>query len=170
VGDVVETNGEFGKVEKISIRYTVVATPQGQKTIIPNRKVLDSLLKNYTISGERRIDLECGISYGDDLQKVKNIAIEAIEKIEGIDSSKKVEFFYVGFGDSSINFVVRYWIQFSSQQEYMEARSQGVMRLKSAFDENNITIPFPIRTLDFGIKGGLPMSHELKNNKVKAPN
>ncbi len=59
-----------------------------------------------------------------------------------------------GFADSSINFSLRIWLSSTEQPVFLEARSQAIMLLKKAFDENGITIPFPIRTLDFGIKGG----------------
>ena len=109
----------------------IIRTPQGQIVYIPNKVVYENPFTNYTKNFERRIDLSCGISYGDDLEKVKKIATEAISSIEKRDKNKDVEFFFTEFGSSSI-----------------------IMALKKAFDENDIMIPFPIRTLDFGIRGG----------------
>jgi small conductance mechanosensitive channel len=62
--------------------------------------------------------------------------------------------FYTGFGDSSIIFELRFWIPFAVQTDYLHARSEAVMRIKAAFDSAGITIPFPIRTLDFSEVGG----------------
>ncbi len=154
VGDIIETSDFMGTVKKIHLRSTTVYDPRGQDIIVPNRTIFQNLYRHYTINGIRRIDLECGISYGDDLRKVKEVTLEAITSLPMRKQSRDVEFFFTGFGDSSINFVVRYWIDFQRIPDYMEAQSEGVMRLKEAFDRNNITIPFPIRTLDFGIKGG----------------
>ena len=66
--------------------------------------------------------------------------------------------FYQEFGDSSINFVIRLWVNSPEQPTYLKVGNDAVMRIKKAYDENNITIPFPIRTLDFGIKGGATLS------------
>jgi small conductance mechanosensitive channel len=110
VGDLVETDGYFGRVETIDMRFTNIKQPQGQSVIIPNRTILQSPLVNYTVNGERRIDLECGISYGEDLEKVRKVAILAVEENVKYDSNRPVEFMYREFGDSSINFVLRFWI------------------------------------------------------------
>jgi len=88
------------------------------------------------------------------LEKVKEVSIKAIEGAEGINKEEGVTFFYKGFGDSSINFVVRAWVKDFQQAGFLEAQSNMIMALKKVFDENDIMIPFPIRTLDFGIKGG----------------
>lgn len=58
------------------------------------------------------------------------------------------------FGSSSINFVIGYWVNFNKQTDYLQALHDGIINIKKAYNENDITIPFPIRTLDFGIKGG----------------
>jgi small conductance mechanosensitive channel len=65
-----------------------------------------------------------------------------------------VEFYYEEFGDSSINFIAQFWIAYGKEADFLRARSEAVLRIKKAYDTNGITIPFPIRTLDFGIKGG----------------
>ncbi|UII30597.1 mechanosensitive ion channel [Fulvivirga ulvae] len=164
VGDIIESNDVFGTVKEIGLRATIIYDPQGQDVVIPNRLIFQNLYKHYTINGSRRIDLECGISYGDDLDKVEEISLAAIKKIPYLQAGKSVEFFYKEFGDSSINFVVRYWVNFKRQPDYLQAQSDGIKNLKKAYDQNGITIPFPIRTLDFGIKGGEKLSEVLKKN------
>ena len=168
VGDLVETDGYFGKVETIDMRFTKIKLPQGQSVIIPNRMILQNPLVNYSINGERRIDLECGISYGEDLEQVRKIAISTIEKEVQYNTSKSVEFMYKEFGDSSINFVLRFWIAQTAQKDYLTTLSQAIISLKQAFNREEITIPFPIRTLDFGIKGGLQLAEVLPENLQKS--
>ncbi|UII25028.1 mechanosensitive ion channel [Fulvivirga maritima] len=158
VGDIIESNDIFGTVKSIGLRATTIYDPQGQDVVIPNRLIFQNLYRHYTINGQRRVDLSCGISYGDDLDKVERISIEAIKKITFLQVGRDVEFFYKEFGDSSINFVIRYWVDFRRQPDYLKAQSEGIKNLKKAFDQNDITIPFPIRTLDFGIKGGEKLS------------
>ena len=70
--------------------------------------------------------------------------------------------FYDEFGASSIDFTIRFWIDFARQVDYRRARSSAVQRIKAAFDEHGITIPFPIRTLDFGIEGGLALGKAIQ--------
>ncbi|MCG2587083.1 mechanosensitive ion channel family protein [Rhodohalobacter sp. WB101] len=154
IGDIIKSNDYFGTVQKLNLRNTIIKTPQGQIVYIPNKVVYENPFTNYTKNKERRIDLECGISYGDDLEKVKKVATEAIESIEKRNQNRKVEFFFKEFGGSSINFVVRFWVDFRSNPDFWEPQSDAIIALKKAFDENDIMIPFPIRTLDFGIRGG----------------
>ncbi len=126
--------------------------------LIPNKNLFQEVVENYTNTHDRRVDLTVGVSYGDDLEKVKKLTIEAIENLKSIDSRREVTLFYNEFGDSSINFTVRYWAKSAGQAEFLLAQSDGIMTIKKTFDEHDITIPFPIRTLDFGIKGGEKLS------------
>lgn len=158
VGDLVEVNGFFGKVEVINLRDTTVTTLQGQKVIIPNKDIFQNSIKNFTSSFKRRLDLSVGVSYGDDLEKVKRITLEAVQNVSARDESREMELFYTEFGDSSINFTLRIWLTTTDQLTYLQAQSDAIMKIKKAYDENDITIPFPIRTLDFGIKGGEKLS------------
>jgi small conductance mechanosensitive channel len=73
-----------------------------------------------------------------------------------------VDLYYNEFGGSSINFLLTFWIRFTHHHaDFMQAQSEAVMAIKQAFAENDITIPFPIRTLDFGIRGGVPLVDQL---------
>jgi small conductance mechanosensitive channel len=159
-GDLVETNDTLGTVELTDLRSTVLRTPEGQLVMIPNRQVFDSRLVNFTCGGSRRVDVPVGVSYGDDLEQVAEIAVEAVSAVEERDPERDVELYYAGFGSSSIDLTVSFWIS-SRTANYRGARSEAIVRLKKAFDEHGVTIPFPIRTLDFGIKGGEHVSEAL---------
>lgn len=165
IGDIIETNDYFGQVEKLNLRNTVIRTPQGQIIYVPNKAVYENPLNNYTKNHERRIDLSCGVSYGDDLEKAKKVAVEAVTGIDSRDQSKDVEFFYDEFGGSSINFKIRFWVNFKKLPDFWAAQSDAIMAIKKAFDENDIMIPYPIRTLDFGIRGGEKLDSMLQNGK-----
>lgn len=80
--------------------------------------------------------------------------MESLEDLEGRDPNKLIKFWFTGFGDSSIDFTVAVWTNRTGQLDYLDLQSNAVMAIKKAYDDNGITIPFPIRTLDFGIKGG----------------
>ena len=161
VGDIVRVQDFIGKVEKIDLRVTIIRTFQGLHVIIPNKDVLQQPLTNFTKTSDRRIDLEVGVSYAEDLDFVEKVAIEAVAKLPYILPGKEVKLFYNEFGDSSINFTIMVWIEYPDEPGYLQAKSDVIKAIKSAFDENNITIPFPIRTLDFGIKGGEKLNQQL---------
>lgn len=154
IGDIVKIKDYMGKVHSINLRDTVVLTFQGQMVIIPNKEVLQNPIENFSLLGKRRMDLAVGVSYGEDLQRVLDVTMEAIAGIKGLSANDKATFFYDSFGDSSINFTLRLWVSTPEQPDYLTVRSQAIMCIKSAYDAAGITIPFPIRTLDFGIKGG----------------
>lgn len=169
VGDLIETNDTLGTAEQIHLRTTVIRTLDGQAVVIPNKKIFEEKLTNYSGDPYRRVDVPCGISYGEDLRFVKRIVTEAIEAMEGRLTHRGVEFFWTGYGGSSIDFVVRFWIPFHRQAEYLEATSEAIMRIKETFAEHEITIPFPIRTLDFGIKGGEGLREVIADGGLFAP-
>ena len=165
IGDIIETNDIYGTVQKLNLRNTILKTMNGQIVYMPNKKVFENALTNYTKTGLRRVELVCGVSYGDDLEKVKKVSIEAVDNVENVISDHGVQFHYDEFGDSSINFTLRFWVRFGVHLDFLSARSDSVMALKKAFDENDIMIPFPIRTLDFGIRGGEKLDTMLKSGK-----
>lgn len=153
-GDVIETNGITGLAKEISLRSIIIHTFDGKVVTLPNSSVLNSPLTNHSETGHRRVDLAVGVAYGDDLDKVRRVTVEAVESIEQRDRHRPVGFFYDQFGASSIDLTVNFWIDFATQADYLSARSEAVVRIKKAYDQNGITIPFPIRTLDFGVVGG----------------
>ena len=161
IGDLVETNGYFGTIVNIDLRATKILLPTGQEVVIPNKDVIQNPLKNYTVTGKRRVDISCGVSYGDDLDKVEGLVIEAIKNNIDYLESKPVDIVYNQFGDSSINFVARFWIDNVDHRDFLAEQSKAIKAIKKIFDANDIMIPFPITTLDFGIKGGVPMKKML---------
>jgi small conductance mechanosensitive channel len=151
-GHIIETKDFFGVVKRIHLRWTEIRTQQGQVVLIPNKQVFENPIQNYSATGERRVDLRLGVSYGDDLEKARRVALRAVEAVSTRMPDKEIELFYEEFGESSINFVVRFWIKFARQPDFLAAQSEAIERIKKAFDEAGIMIPFPTRTLDFGGK------------------
>lgn len=168
-GHLIESKDLFGVVKRVHLRWTEMRNPEGQLVLIPNKQVFENPIRNYSATGQRRIDIRLGVSYGDDLERVKRIGIRALEQVSTRKPDTEVELFFEEFGESSIDFVARFWIDFTSKQsEYLQARSEAIERLKRAFDENGITMPFPTRTLDFGVKGGETLSEALEEAGIGA--
>ncbi|MTI20016.1 mechanosensitive ion channel family protein [Fulvivirga sp. RKSG066] len=158
IGDIVEVKDQMGIVQRTNLRVTVIKTFQGQEVYIPNKDVLQSAIVNYSILGERRVDISIGVSYGDDLEKVEKVVRKVIGDMEGVIRKDEMIFDYYEFANSSINFNIRFWIKYPDQPGFLQNRHEAIKKIKAAFAENDITIPFPIRTLDFGIKGGQTLS------------
>lgn len=167
VGDVLEYQDVFGIVKEIGLRSSSIRTWQGQDVVIPNRLLMEQKYTHFSINKQRRIDLDVGISYGDDLEKVEQVTLQAINNIDFIDKQKPADLYFKEFGDSAIIFTVRYWVKYISNDYliYLRALSQGIKNIKKAYDKNDITITFPIRTIDFGIKGGKSLAEMLGENQ-----
>src|SRR5690554_3512579 len=153
IGQVIHCEGHSGIIKHIGIRTTEIASFQGQEIIIPNKLLFQNPLINDSENVYKRIDLEVGVSYGEDLERVKDIT--------NIQKDKEISLFYKEFGGSSINFTIMIWVEFISQLEFLNSQSEAIIAIKKAYDSEDIMIPFPIRTLDFGIKGGEKLNEVL---------
>ncbi len=161
-GNLIQSNDQFGFIERLNLRNTIIRNFSGQIIYIPNKEVFKNVLSNYLKSGERRIELAVGVSYGEDLKQVTEILHEAIETLGFRKEDKGIDVFALEFGDSSINFTVRYWIDYPhGDVGYFKAIDAGIKAIKAAFDEHDILIPFPIRTLDFNARGGDTLTDNL---------
>ena len=114
----------------------------------------------------KRIDLNVGVSYGEDLERVRDIAIVSVKNTPNINKDKDIDLVYLEFGDSSINFRIMIRVEYKSQLEFLKSQSEAIIAIKKAFDREDIMIPFPIRTLDFGIKGGEKLNEVLPQNNM----
>lgn len=106
------------------------------------------------------------------METVRRVVLQAVAGIPHRDPTREAQVFFEGFGDSSIDFQVRVWLTQSNQQAFLEARSEAMIAIKRAFDAEGITIPFPIRTLDFGAKvvGGSSLDQlELSTVRLAQP-
>jgi small-conductance mechanosensitive channel len=170
IGELVKSGDIMGKVVTINMRDTIITTFQGQMVIVPNKDIFQNSLENFTRTGRRRIDLTVGVSYGEDLDKVKQVTLQAVKNVTVRDPEEPPRLFYQEFADSSINFTLQLWLNATEQPIFLQGRSEAIVLIKKAYDENGITIPFPIRTLDFGIKGGENLADTLKNTGEKNMN
>jgi len=150
VGDIVKTPDHFGTIESVGMRVTQMRTFTGELVLIPNQHLTSQALVNYTETENRRVDIDVGVAYGDDLELARTSIVSALEGQEYVDDEREVQVLYSGFGGSSIDMSVRFWIRTRGQFDYLQARSEGIITIKKAIDDAGLNIPFPIRTLDFG--------------------
>ena len=141
--------GEYeGTVEQIDIRTTKLRTYGGERVLMPNSEVFTSPIRVRTAYEQRRTDLAVGVDYNTSLPEAKNILQTTIERVDGVLDAKTPEIDLVAFGDSSIDFIVRYWT-IPRQPEVRQVQTQAILAIKKALDDANIGIPYPIRTLYF---------------------
>lgn len=152
IGDYIETNDYAGKVEEITLRHIKIKESDNNYVFIPNKLVVDKPFKNYGLTSRIRTLVKCGISYDSDLEQVRELVIDCIKNKFPQKNHENIEFHYLEFGDSSINFQVRFWVEAKYNLTLLEAKSEAIILLKKQFDKANIDIPFPVRTLNFNTK------------------
>jgi len=149
IGDWIENNGFAGRVVEINLRSIVIREADNNYVIIPNSQVIDAPFKNFSRTSRSRITVSCGVAYNSDLELVKTITLNTISELFPQKKGEEVEFMYNEFGDSSINFVVRFWSAATNNRDILFARSSAIIAIKKVYDQHDINIPFPIRTLEF---------------------
>ena len=148
VGDVIQTDSFFGTIESINLRTLDLRQVTGELVRVPNRKVFESAVINFTVTTRRRVDVECGVAYDSNLEQVREVVLGAMRNFPKLLTDRAPEVMFTGFADSAITFTLRFWIPYKQQVDYVGAKSEAIMRIKRAFDQAGIVIPFPMRTLD----------------------
>ncbi len=140
VGNFIDGAGVAGTVKAIQLFTTVLATPDNVKIMVPNGKLFGDTIKNFSGFDTRRVDLVIGIGYTSDIQKANDVLINLIKEDTRILSDPPPKVAVSELGDSSVNFVVRPWVK---RQDYWGVKFDLTRKIKEAFDENGIEIPFP---------------------------
>ncbi|MFC4269540.1 mechanosensitive ion channel family protein [Polaribacter marinivivus] len=168
IGNWVETNGYAGEVIDINLNYFVIKEADNNMVVIPNKTILENPFKNYSLTTKMRITIECGVEYGADLEKVEALTKTTItDNFNQEKINKQVEFYFTEFGDSSINFICRFWVDSENALERLKAKSKAIIQIKKAFDKEGINIPFPMRTLEFVENNKLNIK-EIAKQKISA--
>lgn len=142
VGNYVEMAGTAGTVVRINIFTTELLTGDNKQIIIPNSRVLDSNIVNFSSTGTRRIDMVFGIGYSDDIDKAKDILRNIIDNDKRVLKDKDARIAVSELGESSVNFVVRPWV---NSADYWDVLFDMNAEVKRRFDAEGISIPFPQR-------------------------
>ena len=142
VGDFVELAGKTGTVSQIQIFTTELKTPDNKVIIIPNSQITSSVITNFSAEDTRRVDLKFGIGYGDDLLKAKKILNDLVNSDSRILKEPAPFVAVSELADSSVNFVVRVWV---NAPDYWAVFFDMNEKVKLTFDKEGISIPFPQR-------------------------
>jgi small conductance mechanosensitive channel len=142
VGDIVELGGVMGKVHNMSLVNTTIHTFDNQRIILPNTMIWQGIIKNVTSQQIRRVDMVFGISYSDDIEKTEKIIHDILKGHELILDDPEPIIKVNELGDSSVNFVVRPWV---NTEDYWTVYWDITRAVKLRFDAEGISIPFPQR-------------------------
>ncbi len=140
VGDWIEGGGISGAVEEVQILTTVLKTGDNKRVIIPNSQIMGTTITNYSANETRRVDLVVGVSYDDDLDKVRKELQDLVAADDRILDDPAVTIAVSELADSSVNFVVRPWVKTA---DYWGVYFDLTEAIKKRFDEVGISIPFP---------------------------
>jgi len=141
VGDYIEANGEEGIVEEINVFVTTLRTLDNIKLILANGDCLRSTIKNYSSLKIRRVDIDFGIDYGDDMDKAIKIITDTAAKHPQVLKKPDAPWAKVSnLGDSSIDIQMRVWCK---QEHYWDVMFDLTKSVKEAFDKGGISIPYP---------------------------
>lgn len=140
VGDYLEAQGYSGTVKEIQIFNTVLNTPDNKTIIIPNGGLSTGSMINYSAEERRRVDWTFGISYNDSIDKAREIILEIINADTRVHQEPAPFVGVISLGDSSVNLVTRVWVDASN---YWDLFFEVNEKVKKAFDQKGISIPFP---------------------------
>ncbi len=145
-GDTITLGETFGWIRELRARFVSVVTRDGREYLIPNEDFITTQVINWSFSDKYvRLDVPFGVSYDSDPHHVIDVAIQAAASVDRVEAEYRSPVCWMTeFGDSSINFLLRFWID-DPQQGLTNIRGKVMLALWDAFKENGISIPFPHR-------------------------
>jgi small conductance mechanosensitive channel len=142
VGDWVEAAGVAGSVVQVQVLTTILNTADNKQIVIPNGQIMSSIITNYNANSTRRVDMVIGVSYGDDIDKVRNTLRDVVYADSRVLRNPECQIAVSELAESSVNFVVRPWVQVA---DYWDVKFGLTEAIKKRFDQDGISIPFPQR-------------------------
>lgn len=144
-GDVISLGDTFGWINTLGARYASVVTRDGKEYLIPNEDLITNQVVNWSHTNAFvRLDIFFGTAYDDDPHRVREIAVEAARSVARVDRSRPAVCHIVGFGDSSVDYILRFWIT-DPTDGLTNVRGAVYLALWDAFKAHGISIPFPQR-------------------------
>ena len=152
IGDWIEWGDNSGVVEDISMRVTRVRTFDNELLTVPNAELMGGVVKNPVAKDTLRLKFTFGISYDDDIERATEIIIEEAESHADILEDPAPSVRLTELGDSHVGLQSRIWIANPSRADFVKIRGEYVQTVKERFDAEDITIPFPNRTIGGGLE------------------
>lgn len=146
LGDEISTGEWQGTVEAVTLRAITLRTRDGKQVLIPNANVMLRGIDNRTVTPTRRTTLTVGVAYDTDLERAQRVLVDALGEVEEVEGLPEPTAFVEEFGESTINFAVRFW-HGAETPAMWRARSAAAIAIKDALDAAEIEIAFPQRTV-----------------------
>lgn len=144
-GDTVEVDNLLGTVNRIGVRSSSITTFDGAEVIVPNNNLISNDLINWTLSNNtKRVEIFVGTTYSSDPNEVLKILFTVAEEYKHTLKNPPPQALFVEFGDSSLNFTLRFWVHY---ENWLQARSDISIEVYNQFKKANIQIPFPQRDI-----------------------
>ena len=140
VGDVVDAAGHTGSVLEVNMMATVMLTPDNKRIVLPNKGVWGGPIVNYSAMDTRRVDLQVGIAYGEDVEKAVSVIRDAVRRVPGVLATPEPAVAVAGLDASQVTINVRPW---AKNADYWSVRSATLQTVKEELDRVGIEIPFP---------------------------
>ncbi|WP_345682830.1 mechanosensitive ion channel family protein [Novipirellula caenicola] len=147
-GDFITCEDVTGRVEKITIRNTLIRRLDGELAVVPNANLFKSTVDVLTNQPQRRVRIICGVAYDENVDQSREVIRKAVQGCESVQGVRTVEIFAQEFASSSVNFEVAWWTG-SKPLEIRRSRDEVIAAIKRELDDAKIEIPFPYRTLVF---------------------
>jgi len=146
MGDYIKASDLEGIVKEINIRDTVIETLDGEIVIIPNNDVFEKPIVNFTHTRFRRKKVQIGLGYDQDTERAIEIFTEIIRSVPGVEADKGVTIRAEALGDSTLSLAALFWVD-QQANTILDVHSEVVKAIKSAAEEHNINLPYPINTV-----------------------
>ena len=145
VGDFVEAGGVSGTVKEIRLFNTIMSTPDNVHMVVPNSKIFNDTIKNYSVNDTRRIDLTVGIGYKDSIDRAMEVLMETMREDNRIIQEPSPQIVVTELADSSVNLLLRCWTR---RADFWSVKCDLTKNVKENFDLQGIEIPFPQRVIN----------------------
>jgi small-conductance mechanosensitive channel len=169
IGDQIVVDAFEGTVEDIEMRATTIKTYDARRIVIPNADLLTHSVTVNTAFGKRRLQYEVGVSYKDDIDRVKAIILEVVNGIEGVLQDPPAEAFVVALAESSVNIRVYWWTMSPEDMHILYLQDKVLTALKNRLIESGVDLPFPTRQIFLQVQpaasnGDRVVDHEILVN------
>lgn len=160
VGDDVTIDGTEGTVEDIGFLTTKIISIKGQRVFIPNQIIFTRSFSNLSSLGKRRVIIQIGVSYDDDLENVRRVTLDELSKCDFIEKEPEPQVFFINIGPYTYDYSIRFWIKLDPPRvSYLSAQSEVIIALKKRYMQEKINLAYPIQTIEFSEKNALRLKN-----------
>lgn len=149
IGDQIAASNYEGTVEDIQTRATFVRTYDGRRVVVPNAELFTDTVVVNTAFERRRLEYDVGIGYGDDIDRARDLILEAVRGTDGVLAEPAPDVLLMDFAPSSVSLRVRWWIAPPRRADALDARDKVLTALKHQLTSHGIDLPFPTQHILF---------------------